>query len=503
MEQPAEGPFDFARAIPKDATTLVFSDAFEQMWSTATWGLEVLPVTLEEAGDEQAWRELGARMDGPAALYHKDGQWVLLVDTALSEDEELDIEQWPQGASRQVIEGQGAPLWIEEEEGQGWTRWMSSQGRWVAYGIAGPEAGEPLGTSIWELSEDARWGATGDQQRVRTMGEDQGATVAFGAVAIGDLLGALPGQGRAGLIRDQLARQMGKIYWKLAIDDDHRLSVEIVTPRGPDGGAGLVDLGEASDSLPDLGGLARPGVPVVARLSVTPEDFVDLLLTMLGPEDRQQIEARVDALRDEVEIDLRKQVMENMTGQIAAVVFSLEDGFFERSGVELVSSIIRLEATREALVIPFEDREAIQKVLDAFTQVTQGGLRRQAMEHTIQYAWFEEGALEWALILAEDHLVLVDSIVAFDHVRSWEQTPRPLEGTFAEQGVDDMLRASQGLGIYLDLATLRSLARESDAEAVSQWLGAVDAARLQTDIEERREHSRLVIWPSSRALEAR
>ena len=151
-----------------------------------------------------------------------------------------------------------------------------------------------------------------------------------------------------------------------------------------------------------------------------------------------------------------------------------------------------------AAVIPFEDRERLRRVLDAMTQLSKGQLRRQAMDRTIQYAWLDDGALEWILILDDDYLVVVDSMGAFDQVRRWEQSPRPLEGEFAQRQVDDLLDRRQGVGAYLDLATIRAMVREGGDQELARWLLPVDALRVESDIEGQRERTQIAIWPRGR-----
>ncbi len=502
---PVEEAYEFADAIPADAQVVAFADELGPMLEMLEWGLAVFPADLEGAQQFEAWHTIGARQEGPAATFWTDDQWVVMVDRKFPDadsDQEFDINDWPLRGERQILEEVDYPGWIDRDEQGQWTQWMSTDGRRLALGVSLGDGATALDQRVWALEEGQSWQVSANQNEVRSLGEAREQVVAYGAVDAGAFVSRLEGEGRAALLRDQMALRIGTVYFSLSAGgDDESLQLELLTPGGRDGTGALIDLGEAAQELPDLGGLARPGVPLVARLSTTPENFVNLFLTTLGPEDRSRVEETLDELRDELKVDLRRQFLDNITGQVALVVFSLEDEFFERSGVDLAASIFRLDATREALVLPFRDRDEIQLALDAFTQLSQGGLRRQAMEHTIQYAWFDDGALEWALILGDEHLVLVDSIVAFDHVRSWERSPRPLEGTFVDHGVDQMLSAHRGVGVYLDLATLRSLARESGAEGLTAWLRPVDAARIQSDIDGRREHSRLVIWPSSRALE--
>ena len=157
--------------------------------------------------------------------------------------------------------------------------------------------------------------------------------------------------------------------------------------------------------------------------------------------------------------------------------------------------MIRLEAPRVAAVIPFEDRDRLRQLLDATTQLSKGKLRRQAMDRTIQYAWLDDGALQWIVILDEDYLVVVDSMGAFDQVRRWEQSPQPLEGVFAERGVDALLERRQGLGAYLDLATIRGMVREGGDVELASWLKPVDALRIESDIDGQRQRSQIVVWP--------
>ena len=486
------GAYALAEVVPEDVDFIAFSAHLGDL-IVAVEDLDgAVPVDLRSTGKKSSWEAAGAKMDGPALAFLADGQFTVVA--YVDPESEGSVEAWSIDGEREDSD----KGWHQTDGGQ-WNRWVGTDGRRIAAGWSPGDGGSQLSEKIWELDED-HWQVDAHQRRLMTDEgvEDGTSGVAHGALDGKILVADFGGEGRAAFIRDQLADQIGTVYWKVEPGDGGSWRLQLYTPGRPELPVAVSDLGQARGALPDIGGLARPGVPAVIRLSAEPEQLIEMLRSTLDVDERQRLDESLSALRNELIVDLEDDVIANIKGQVAVVIFGLEDAFFESQGLELMGALTRLEATREALVVPFEDREAIEEVLNAMTQLSQGKLRREAVGHTIQYAWFDAGALEWAVILSDEHLAIVDSMVAFDHVGNWERSPRSMDESLVERGVDDMLGLERGLGAYLDAATVRSILREGGAVEMASWLEPVDALRVITDLDGRQDMAEVVIWPTDR-----
>jgi hypothetical protein len=119
---------------------------------------------------------------------------------------------------------------------------------------------------------------------------------------------------------------------------------------------------------------------------------------------------------------------------------------------------LSLRATNEAVWIPMRETSDVRRLLNAWTQLSEGKLRVQAAtDDRLEWAWVEDGVLEWTVMLRDDGIVVVDSSVALDHVRKWETEGGRLAEVLVARGVDEMLEGADRSGAYLDFAALRSL----------------------------------------------
>lgn len=496
----AKGAQQLAQLVPHDARAVVVSHRLDRLIETLQAGSAELPVASAGFEAPAVWQQVGAMLDRPAVMFRQGGQWTVLAWG--DHEREIELQQWPSEAKRTEHSPgtRGASGWREIDDGR-LRRWATTDGRRIAVGTVVGDGAEPLDEQIWS-SEPGYWS---EDPGLQQLGEDEGDSRDFplyGAVDGRVLLEGLDGEGQAGVVLEQLVAGLGTIYWGVrAGDDSGHWRLDLRVDSRSDVNTPVDGLGEARDPLPDLGGLVRPGAPGVARLSVEPNRLVELLRGSLPPEQRQEFDETIEELEDEQLVDLQADLVDNLTGQAALVIFGIEDIFFELQGLELLAAIVQLEAIRQAVLVPVEDVEQVELVLDAFTQLSQGALRRDAGEHTIQYARFDDGALKWAAILSDEHLTFVDSIVAHDHVRDWERSPRPLQGIFVERGVDSMLEASRGVGVYLDLATIRTILREGGDERRAEWLKPIEALRVQTDIDGQPDRARIDVWLSDRLFE--
>ena len=494
----ATGAHALAELIPADATAVAFSDDLGQLLEQVEEVAAIVPVDIAGPGTLEQWSAVGAKSDGPAALFWKDGQWVLLgwVDS----EREPDLRQWSQEGSvqqRDVGGDDGAGiLWTDDEDR--WTQWMATDGGRIAAGWSIDQSADSLDGAIWTLEDDERWRV---EERTRRWADAEhedsaegGDKRVHGAIDGERLIRMLPGDDHAGVVLRDLAGDVGQVYWSVPNAEDKRWTIELETPGGAEGGG--TDLGEARGELPGLGGLIRRGSPGVLRLSAEPEQVMELFRENLDGPQQVQFDMMLEMLQKQLSVDLEQDVIGNITGQAAIVVLCFEDRFFELQGMERLAALMRLDATRGAVVVPFDDRESMKSVLNAFTQLTKGQLRRQATERTIQYARFDDGALKWAAILADEHLIFVDSAVAFDHVGNWESSPSPLDDIFVEHGVDSMLDGMRGMGAYVDVSTVRSLLREGGDDKMARWLEPLEAVRVTTDIDGQRERTDIDIWPT-------
>lgn len=515
------GSYELIESVPQDAKLVVFSENLSDLLEQMQWALNAFPLSLAGPVEEelQRWHQAGAKVDAPALAFWSDGQWALI--TWVDHERQVELDEWPSEGERRTVDPgmRGGAGWREYDAQGQWQNWVSSDGRRIARGWSLQPDRASLDEVIWGLEEGDYWDLesrrellgippssedAGDAEQAVADGDEksgsQTSTVVVRGVVDGQALMAnLKGQERAGFLLDVLSRQVGDIFWRVRPGDDDGWVVDIKASGDDDSAMPVGDLGQARGALPDIGGLVRPGTPAVARLSVEPQKLFDLLRGGLEVEERQRLDQTLEVLATELEIDLKEDVIDNLTGQVGVVIIGLRDEFFDASGLELVASLTRLNSTREAIIVPFDDRQKMEGVLDAFTQLSQGALRRQAMEHSTRYYWLDDGALEWALILGDQHLILVDSMVAFDHVASWERSPRPMRGTLAERGIDTMMEPNRGLAFYLDLATLRGIIKEGGRDQLASWLNPFDALRWEADVEGEQDRLKLTLWPSGRS----
>lgn len=494
-----DGAHQLAELIPSDAKAVAFSEDFRRLNESLTTVLDVVPPERGGIGEVNHWEEVGGWVDGPGAAFWVDGQLVV-VGWVDDEQEDVDIDAWATKGERRAknFESEGLVGWRQvDEEGQ--EKWLATDGRRIGVGWLFAEDAQPVAQRLWGL-EKAHWRVSGYQKRLLPGDDEQGdVPPVYGAVDVSSLMGGLGGEERAADLLRQLRSQIGRVYWA-GSDDEQEDSrrITLYTPGQAEVPVAVADLGEAKKPLPDLGGLVRPGTPGILRVSLDPDQLLELLRGSLEAGQRSHLDMSLEMLQGQLQVDLQEDLLGNLTGQAAVVVFGIEDAFFDYEGLELAAALARLETTREAVVIPIEDSEEVGRVLDAFTQLSRGALRRDAGERTIQYAWFDDGALEWALILSDEHLAYIDSMVARDRLTGWERSPSPLDEEFVDRDVDSMLQARRGLGMYLEVDTIRTMLDEGGAETRAEWLEGIDALSMKTDAGGTPEMAELRVWLSDR-----
>ena len=153
-----------------------------------------------------------------------------------------------------------------------------------------------------------------------------------------------------------------------------------------------------------------------------------------------------------------------------------------------------MKTTRDAVLLPIKERKPVEDLLNSLTQVSRGNLQRQVIRHMIQYAWIEDGELKWALILGDDHVLLVDSAVAFDHANRWERSPQSPGGLLEGRGVEDMLSGREGGGFYVELGALRGIFEEKGPEDLARWLEPFEAVKVRAGVAGREDRAQVDLW---------
>lgn len=495
-----EGAYELVSLVPADANFVIYGANLGDLLDNLSQVEAVFPWQIPIDGDRQFWEGAGVQLDGPALIYLGDRQWVVLgwiePEARARTQGAWDIDEGRQALELEQRHGRG---WRQVDEDGQWQSWMATDGRRVAAGWAVEAGATPLDEQIWRLGENHRRIRVHKRALLDEVSAE-GEMPVHGVLRGQALLARLGGQGRAAFLRDMVAEQVGEIFWAIQFDDDAKMTLDLLTPGQPEVPVAVADLGEARGDLPDLGGLARPGVPAILRFSADPERLVALLRSTLSVDDRNRFDESLQLLREDLRIDVEADVIDNLTGQVAVVIYGLEDRFFELEGMELIAGLTRLDLTREAVLLPFEDRERMEAILNAWTQMSRGNLRRQVIRHTIQYAWFDDGVLKWAVILTDEHLLILDSGVAFGYASSWERSPQPFSGVFEDRGVGTMLEARRGLAAYLDLTTLRSILREGESSEMADLLDGLDAIRIETDVDGVPHRTRVELWSTSRQV---
>lgn len=288
----------------------------------------------------------------------------------------------------------------------------------------------------------------------------------LGVVRPGAWLTEMSAQGHAQQLLHRLLSQVGPVGVALSTAGfENSIHLYILTPGNPRAPAVLNNLGRAQGSLELPDGLIEPGVLAVARMSVDPEQFYTLLVSTLPADQRREIEQYWQALDRELSIDALGDVLANLRGHAVVVAYGLDpDSLRNRAHAQEAPgflSTIKLQNTREAVLLPIKAREPIERVLDALTTVSKRRLSRQVAGHTLQYAWLEDGSLKWALILSEHSLIFVDSAVAFEHAVAFERGEHSNPEALKKLGIERLFQPQDDAGLYLDAASLSAILTET------------------------------------------
>ena len=300
------------------------------------------------------------------------------------------------------------------------------------------------------------------------------------------------GVGQAASVFQRLRNQMGPVGFTASFAPESGfLELDLMSRADPREPTFVRELVGAKGTPPIVGGLVDPGVLGVARLSVQPRKFYDLLRSLLPPASRIELDGWIQNMDAALNVDLVGDIMTNLNGHAIAAIYGFEPEVLRLDNPTLAFDILTLRATREAVLIPIADRQRMERVLDAWTQASKGKLNRQPSGDTIQYAWLEDGALAWALILGRDHVVFVDSTAAFDHAIAYERSARPLDGTLIEKGLPVLFEEVDRSGLYLDTTSLSNLLAEAGNEDLAAYMRPFRSVIITSDMVRATNHIRI------------
>ena len=157
-------------------------------------------------------------------------------------------------------------------------------------------------------------------------------------------------------------------------------------------------------------------------------------------------------------MDPQDALLRNLQGHAVVVVYGLELERLAPWSVASLGQLLTLQATQEVIYMPIASRQPLEEFLDAATQLSRGRLRRQASDDIVQYAWFEDDELSWALMLHKDYLLFVDSPSTFSHALGHTKGPRPLPKKMAATFGPLLAPSPRRSGLFLDLEVLATMA---------------------------------------------
>lgn len=490
--------------IPKTARTVVLSRDLGTLTEALEFGSTRLP-TVQLEGARAAWKEatgvdllapaslaeVGLSPTSPAALFYDRGYWAVAAKLdnpetlakALADKLAAQEARTDQADAEQA--GTDAPLVRVSERDFGSMQLVKltlpdersafvahdDQSIILAVRVDDNALGDPdsLPDAWLPESQKSRFSDEGLHRKLFRELSNDGELLAV--VRPAAWLANRKAEGQAGVLLERILSQMGPIgFAASSVSLDESVQVQVLTPGNPRTPVMIRGLGKAEGDMPPVGGLVAPGVLGVSRLSVEPTQLYDLLLTAMPAQRRTDVDAFWDELDEELRINARRDVLENLRGHAVVVAYGLDREALEASDSPWYLDLAKLEATREAVLLPIKEREPLEQVLNGLTTVSKGSLTRQKVGHTLQYAWLDDGELKWAVILSDEHLIFVDSSVAFDHAVAYERSAGPLGEKFEKMGVARIFDEDDAAGLYLDTASLASILAETDEQTSTGWI---------------------------------
>ena len=440
-----------------------------------------------------SWAQRGIDTDKPAVLFRYQGHWCLhmqsideakvrvWLDSLNQSHERLD---WRHGLyTLYGVEGAGGPPALYAL--------LGSTGLFVL--VPTKLSGVPSGESFsqreasrflqaWSESKPTgKWGGRREAIWLRTLFESTGVC---GVVDPSDWIASLPARSeQAKVLRERIESQSGTIAFGL-VQRGGMIDLEIRSVEESAEPVFVTDLGQADSELPMLGGLIEPGVLGVFRLSGSPWRFYQLLRSSLDAHQRRELDRWGERIKSEFQLDLRTDIVDNLSGHLVVVIYGFSASFFREFSLDSVPGLVSLSGTREAVLWTVKDGKSLSGAIDIWTGLSKGKLRRQRIDDRVQYAWFEEGTMEWALLVDEDSMIFADGLAAFDHATLYQRSARPVSSTLHET-LKPLLMERDRSGFYLDLRSLSALLAETENTVAAAWLRPFSSVLLTTGPSER------------------
>ncbi len=509
--------------LPRRASAIVFSSRLEQIFENADNLDTLVPKSASDASSackkfeqlftlsfcaREGWEKLGARFNEPAVLILDEQE----LSVRLSMTSPRAISTWAIALAKTSDELRHEPA-SDKKAARLLRRTESGEREVLSYAefknlvilSVEPELGlgkqrdTSLSKHVLELtrlSQEERWGASSKNKALRQKLAPLGPV--HGVLRPGRALAALPAANEdAARQRDRLAAQFGALgfatqYFK----PEGHLRLHLLLQEDVEEATLLPKLEKVDGELPtNLGALIEPGVLGVLRLSIQPEEFFSMLRFGLPPEQRDEIDALFKKLEDEFSLDAREAVLKNLSGHVLVILYGLELQAFEADPVKFVRDLFMLQATREAIYLPIEDSQKMARFLDAMTQLSRNKLQRQNVGETLQYAWMEDGALSWAIVLHEDYMMLIDSTAAFDHAMRHVRNPKEIAPGLAKMGLSKLLANQRQVGLYLDASSILTVLPE-DSKQARAWLSPIKSLMMHADVTDKTRTTRieLDVW---------
>ncbi len=514
----------YAEHIPQNAQAVVFAATFNELLKAAAAGQKYLPeqtgvAALRERGTQflsedmmspTGWRTMGWAINQPATLFYAEKRLVLIAEL-----------HDPRAFQAQLATlEQRADYAFQREKSQGFNLFhVASLDRQPLASVAwrGKKAlilldqavlssqieqdsdserarGRDLLLEILKIEPEKRWKGVARQNELM----QQSPPMAFhGAVEPAGWLLQKQTAGQARVLLERLAHQTGRVHFLANYEPEtHKLKIHLRTHGSPGEPVMVPDLGEPTGDLPTVRGLIKPGVLGVVRLSGAPDQFFNLIRSALPADQRLALDKLFSDLDAELKIDVENDLIKNLKGHAIVVMYGIENRVFTTDNFRL-ADVFQLRATREAVLLPIQNRESMERVLNVMTQLSRGNLRRQAIGDSIQYAWLSDGALEWALILNNDYLIVVDSAAAVDHAMAYERSVQAPGAMLSDLGVEAIFEKTSRSGFYIDVVALSNILAESGHPIVAAWLRPFQAVVLTTDDVNQVGHTNIELTLSS------
>ena len=485
--QPAhEAPVEPVDLVPATARAVVKTDRFDSLLKLVKTLAPRLPEVLSFEGPRKAWIQdfgfdpldsdrwaaWGIGAADPAALYNDGESWVLVLKT---QDAKV-FDRWGEAYANTMD--------ILASDDSGWR-----------FARVTPKAKPDTAVSV-AISDDYAFvllpgsGATHasfmkavtlsgqrpNAQLFRAQNwvvelseklEDQ-RMIAF--VQPAEWLPKSQGEGQAQVIWQRMVAQMGPLAASAGYDPMRgEIELNIVSQTDVTQPAFVTSMGVARGELPVVGGLVDAGVLGVLRLSASPQNFYALVRSLMPASDRKDLDLWLKDVSKVLNLDVMSDLVTNLKGHAVIVVYGFDPAAFSPTNKNMMADFFSLDATREAVLLPIESGERLRNVLDAVTTLSDGKLNRQTVGDTVQYAWIEEGNLNWAIIVAADYAIVVDSTAAFDHAVIYARSARPLPKGMKDLGLDQLFDGNRS-SLYMDSGALSNLMKEAGNAEVASWL---------------------------------